>query len=172
MSEMNTPEIHAIALAGRPYRDVAAALLVTEDGRYLMQLRDDRPGVSLPGHWGCFGGGVETGESAADAMVRELEEELGIVGARCRYYTQSVHSHPTGDPTGPPRVIRYSFFEVPIRAADEPGYDQQEGAGRGVFIVEELMALANIAPWDLYAVISHARHRRLFRAERYADPAA
>ena len=33
--------------------------------------------------------------------------------------------------------------------------------------VEELMALPNIAPWDLYGVLCHARHRRLFRAERY-----
>lgn len=167
MSEQNTPETQAIPLARAPFREVAAGLLVTEDGRYLMQLRDDLPGVSLPGHWGCFGGGVDPGESAAAAMARELEEELGIVGAACRFYTQSVQNHPTGDPTGPPRIIRYSFFEVQIRAADEPGYDQQEGAGRGLFTVEALMALPNIAPWDLYGVLSHARHRSLFRAERY-----
>jgi 8-oxo-dGTP pyrophosphatase MutT (NUDIX family) len=167
MSEDGGSDTNAIALATPPFRDVSAALLVTEDGRYLLQLRDDLPGVSLPGHWGCFGGGIEPGESAAAAMARELEEELGIVGATCRFYTQSVQCHPTGDPTGPPRVLRYNFFEVQIRAADEPTYDQQEGAGRGLFTVEELMALPNIAPWDLYGVLCHARHRRLFRAERY-----
>jgi 8-oxo-dGTP pyrophosphatase MutT (NUDIX family) len=161
-------EPQMIELAAAPFREVAAAILVTEDERYLMQLRDDLPGVSLPGHWGCFGGGLDPGETAAAAMRRELHEELGIVDAACRLYTQSVHSHPAGDPTGPPRLFRYNFFEVRIRAADEPGYDQQEGAGRALFTIEEMMALDRIAPWDLYAVLCYARHRRLFRAERYA----
>ena len=98
---------------------------------------------------------------------RELEEELGIVNAQGRLYTVSVHSHPTGDPTGPPNVVRYNFFDVPIRAADEPGYVQQEGAGRGIFTLDALLKLEKLAPWDLYAVMAHARHTTLFRAERY-----
>ena len=78
---------------------------------------DDLPGVSLRGHWGCFGGGIDPGETASAAMKRELEEELGIVDAPCRLYTRSVHSHPTGDPTGAPNIVRYSFYEVPIDAS-------------------------------------------------------
>ena len=53
-----------------------AALITVEDGRYLMQLRDDIPRIFYPGHWGCFGGAVGPGESGLIALRRELEEEL------------------------------------------------------------------------------------------------
>ena len=39
----------------RPH-DAVAALLVHEDGSYIMQLRDSKPEIFYPGHWGCFGG--------------------------------------------------------------------------------------------------------------------
>src|SRR5260370_27490648 len=32
-----------------------AALLVLEDGRYIMHFRDDVPIILSPGHWGLFG---------------------------------------------------------------------------------------------------------------------
>lgn len=56
-------------------RRVLAILLV--DRRYLMQLRDDLPGIEHPGVWGLFGGGVEAGEAPAEAIAREVREELG-----------------------------------------------------------------------------------------------
>jgi 8-oxo-dGTP pyrophosphatase MutT (NUDIX family) len=51
----------------------AAAILVHEDGRILMQLRDDRPDIWYPNHWGLFGGGVEAGESPEEALCWELK---------------------------------------------------------------------------------------------------
>jgi hypothetical protein len=51
-------------------RDLAVSVIVTEDGRYLLQLRDDLPGVSLRGHWGLFGGALEAGETAEQALRR------------------------------------------------------------------------------------------------------
>ncbi|MFL6930718.1 MAG: hypothetical protein ACJ8FK_12480, partial [Xanthobacteraceae bacterium] len=54
---------HAPLSAG----DAAAALLVLEDARYLLQLRDDIPPIWYPGHWGLFGGGVDAGEDAVEA---------------------------------------------------------------------------------------------------------
>ena len=36
-------------------QDAVAGILVLEDGRYLMQLRDDIPGIFYPDHWGLFG---------------------------------------------------------------------------------------------------------------------
>ncbi len=54
---------------------VALAML-QRDGRWLLQLRDDIDSIIDPGHWGLFGGHVEPGECPADAVQRELEEEI------------------------------------------------------------------------------------------------
>ena len=55
---------------------VALAVLY-RDNRYLMQLRDDIPGILYPGYWGLFGGHLEPGESPNSGIKRELLEEIG-----------------------------------------------------------------------------------------------
>lgn len=57
--------------------EVAVALIVADDGRLLLQLRDDRAGVPARGRWGMFGGHVLDGELPSAALLRELQEELG-----------------------------------------------------------------------------------------------
>lgn len=57
-------------------------LLVDAEGRFLLQLRDDKPGIVNPGMWGSFGGRVEPHETDAretpeEGFLRELQEELG-----------------------------------------------------------------------------------------------
>lgn len=44
--------------------------------RLLLQLRDNIPEIIAPNHWGLFGGTVDEGETPAQAMKREIEEEL------------------------------------------------------------------------------------------------
>lgn len=56
---------------------VVACLLVDADGRVLLTQRPE--GKALAGLWEFPGGKVEEGERPEDALVRELEEELGIV---------------------------------------------------------------------------------------------
>jgi 8-oxo-dGTP diphosphatase len=55
---------------------VAIAILYRRD-QYLMQLRDNIPGIVYPGCWGLFGGHIESGETPAIAVRRELVEEIG-----------------------------------------------------------------------------------------------
>jgi len=43
-----------------------------------MQLRDDKPSIVFPNHWGLFGGTIENGESICEAASRELEEEIEL----------------------------------------------------------------------------------------------
>jgi len=50
---------------------VALAIL-EQDGRFLMQLRDDIPTILYPGVWGLFGGHLEAGESPEIGLKREL----------------------------------------------------------------------------------------------------
>ncbi|MEL7034581.1 MAG: NUDIX hydrolase [Cyanobacteria bacterium J06592_8] len=54
---------------------VSLAILYRE-GKLLMQLRDDIPGIVYPGVWGLFGGHVEPGETPEVAVKREVTEEI------------------------------------------------------------------------------------------------
>jgi 8-oxo-dGTP pyrophosphatase MutT (NUDIX family) len=136
----------------------AAALLVAPDGRYLMQLRDDKPSILLPDHWALFGGTVDAGETADVAMRRELVEELEFAAREVRAFSEMIVELPFA----PPRFDRMSFFIVPITEGDEQAMVQHEGAGRRLFRAEDLARETRVAPWDLAAVLMHARRRNLF----------
>jgi len=58
---------------------VAACALIDADGRVLLAKRP--PGRPLQGFWEFPGGKVEAGETPEAALVRELDEELGIAVA-------------------------------------------------------------------------------------------
>ncbi|MCU0515571.1 MAG: NUDIX hydrolase [Oscillatoria sp. Prado101] len=55
---------------------VAIAILY-RDGKFLLQLRDNIPGIIYPGCWGFFGGHMEPDETPEVAVKRELLEEIG-----------------------------------------------------------------------------------------------
>lgn len=55
---------------------VVAAALIDPAGRILLQQRP--PGKAMAGLWEFPGGKVEPGETPEAALVRELDEELGV----------------------------------------------------------------------------------------------
>ncbi|MFY0616001.1 8-oxo-dGTP diphosphatase MutT [Shimia sp.] len=55
---------------------VSAVVLVDPDGRILLAQRPE--GKSMAGLWEFPGGKVEQGETPEAALIRELQEELGI----------------------------------------------------------------------------------------------
>ncbi|MBG1266835.1 NUDIX hydrolase [Nostoc sp. WHI] len=57
---------------------VAIAILYQEN-KFLMQLRDNIPGILYPGYWALFGGHLEPGETPDVAVKREILEEIGYV---------------------------------------------------------------------------------------------
>ncbi|MBS0504657.1 MAG: (deoxy)nucleoside triphosphate pyrophosphohydrolase [Proteobacteria bacterium] len=61
---------------GYPYLFVVAVALVREDGCVLVQQR--APDRSMAGLWEFPGGKVEPGETPEHALIREIEEELGV----------------------------------------------------------------------------------------------
>jgi len=82
---------------GSPRIDVAVAILVAADGRFLLASRP--AGKPLAGCWEFPGGKMEPGETAAEALARELSEELGIAislsAAGCRHLATVEHDYPT-----------------------------------------------------------------------------
>ncbi|MCC4253597.1 MAG: (deoxy)nucleoside triphosphate pyrophosphohydrolase [Pseudomonadota bacterium] len=74
---------------------VVAVALIDGDGRVLLQQRP--PGKPMAGLWEFPGGKVEPGETPEAALVRELEEELGIETQESCLAPASFASEPLGD---------------------------------------------------------------------------
>lgn len=62
--------------AAKPILMVPALALVDPDGRVLLARRPD--GKHMAGKWEFPGGKIEPGETPETALIREIEEELGI----------------------------------------------------------------------------------------------
>ena len=61
----------------KPRIDVAAGVLLDREGNVLITRRPE--GADLAGWWEFPGGKIEIGESPLQGLIRELDEELGIV---------------------------------------------------------------------------------------------
>lgn len=83
--------------------EVAAAVLQKPDGTFLLA---QRPKDKIwAGYWEFPGGKVEAGETARDALVRELREELGIEVETAYPWITRVFTYPHA-------TVRLSFFRV------------------------------------------------------------
>lgn len=130
----------------------AAAIIVFEDGRYLLQLRDQKPGIFFPGHWGLFGGATDPGESPEDAVRREIKEELGLS------VPPSVISHVTDFmfTFGSLGVVERHYFKIPIASSVMPSLTLNEGVEMRAFAAGEILNLPRVVPYDSFAIWLHA----------------
>lgn len=71
---------------------VVAGIIYGQDGRLLIAKRPDH--LHKGGLWEFPGGKVDDGESAREALVRELHEELAIEVVHCRPFTEIHHDYP------------------------------------------------------------------------------
>jgi 8-oxo-dGTP pyrophosphatase MutT (NUDIX family) len=72
---------HAVMSGEVRFRVSVAGLLADESGKLLL-VRDHRTG-----QWEVPGGGVDTGESIEDSLVREFQEETGLLVKPTRLVT-------------------------------------------------------------------------------------
>ena len=56
----------------------AHALLITNDGKVVLQQRDTRPGIINSGLISMFGGTIKSTDSLKEGLKRELKEELEL----------------------------------------------------------------------------------------------
>ncbi|HEX6733723.1 MAG TPA: Nudix family hydrolase [Azonexus sp.] len=87
-----------------PVVEVAAAVMLRADGReFLLAQRPE--GKVYAGYWEFPGGKVEPGESVRAALVRELQEELGITVTDCAPWLTRQFTYPHA-------TVRLNFWRV------------------------------------------------------------
>lgn len=84
--------------------EVAAAVMLRADGReFLLAQRPE--GKVYAGYWEFPGGKVEAGESVRQALIRELQEELGITVTACSPWLTRQFTYPHA-------TVRLNFWRV------------------------------------------------------------
>jgi len=137
--------------------DAAAALIQLMDGRYVLQLRDCKPDIFYPDHWGCFGGAIDPGETPEAALVRELREELGLdlVESPMIRFTRFTHDFGFA---GLGTIDRtYFHLSLPDIAELRLG----EGADIAVFAAEQALQDLRMVPYDAFALWMHHNRGRI-----------
>lgn len=132
--------------------EVAAAVLQKPDGTFLLA---QRPADKIwAGYWEFPGGKVEPGETARDALVRELREELGITVVTAYPWITRLFTYPHA-------TVRLHFFRVPEWSGALHPHEGQQFAWQRLPEVSVFPILPANAPVlralslpDLYA-ISH-----------------
>ena len=108
---------------------VAACALIDADGRVLLAKRP--PGRPLEGLWEFPGGKIEQGETPEAALIRELDEELGIkVSPKCLApFTFASHGYEAFHLLMPLYVCRKWEGEVTARQGQELSWVRRNRLG-------------------------------------------
>jgi 8-oxo-dGTP diphosphatase len=103
--------------SGRSRKLVVAGLIAGDDRRILITQR--RADQELGLQWEFPGGKVEPGEAPTAALVRELQEELGVTVVVGRIWDVLFHAYPTFDLVMLVYVCRIAFGSPsPVEVAD------------------------------------------------------
>lgn len=93
-------------------KEIAAIILENDKGEFLLALRDDKSWIPFPNHWDLIGGHVEEGETAEEALVREVKEELDIDIKEYTFYKK--YECLTGDAYENTKYIFTGKINIPI----------------------------------------------------------
>jgi len=137
--------------------DAVAAIIVLEDGRYLLQQRDDIPHIWFPDHWGCFGGAVDAGEDPIAALKRELFEEIEYEARDLTYFTRFDFDMAE---LGMERYYRM-YYIVPMTNAEQKRLVLHEGRAVDAFSGDEIDRHLRVTPYDAFALFLHRARTRI-----------
>ncbi len=136
--------------------DATAAIILAGNDHYLLQLRDDIPGIFYPGFWGCFGGAVGLEEEPTAALKRELLEELEFEAKNC---TKLLSLDFDLCAINGRRNYRH-YYLVTTTEAEIGRFVLREGTAMKLFTPAEIFALPNVTPYDSFALWLHLARRR------------
>jgi 8-oxo-dGTP diphosphatase len=146
--------------------EVAAAVLQRGDGAFLVAQRP--AGKVYAGYWEFPGGKVEEGESVADALARELHEELGIEVAQSFPWLTRTFIYPHG-------TVRLHFRRVTAWSGEPHPREQQSIAwqrpgrpGAAPMLPANAPVLAALALPQEYAITDAGRLGERLMLERLA----
>ena len=57
---------------------IGSKAIIVNNGKYLLQLRDNKKNIFYPNHWGLFGGAKDRKEKPILTIKREIREELNL----------------------------------------------------------------------------------------------
>ncbi|NLJ51604.1 MAG: Nudix family hydrolase [Alcaligenaceae bacterium] len=123
--------------ASKPFLDVAVGVMINSDGEILLAQRPEDK--SWPGWWEFPGGKIESGETAKDALIRELKEELDVTVTAATPWVKFDYEYPK-------TKVRLAFFLVTAWDGEPQGLEQQLFAWTRV---EKAAALGNLLPASL-----------------------
>lgn len=83
-------------------------IILFYQGALISILRDDVPHIKFPNFWDLPGGGIEAGETPREALLREVDEELGIALNPASIIWEKTYAKATG--------FASHFFAAPISA--------------------------------------------------------
>lgn len=99
-----------------PLIEVAAAIICQND-QFLIAKRPE--GIHKAGYWEFPGGKIEAGETASDAVIREIREELNIEIANPIAFTEIEFEYPE-------KSVLLKFFMVTEFSGEAIGLEGQQ----------------------------------------------
>ena len=132
--------------------NATAAIIALSGKRYLMQLRDQKPNIFYPGHWGVFGGAIDPGETSGEGLQRELQEELNLSDVGFKPFTSIVIDFSY---CGLGNIVRH-YFAAEIDDSMLTRLRLGEGQEMKVFGASELLSMQRVVPYDAFAIWMHA----------------
>jgi 8-oxo-dGTP pyrophosphatase MutT (NUDIX family) len=136
-----------IDMSASEHREIACAIIIDTHRRFLLQQRDDVPGILCPGMVGLFGGHREGGETFLQCVVREVREETSYFVKPDRF--EHLASYTGVDPDAEGGTLCAEFFVV--RDVPSDALLIMEGS---LLIAErdDLLGLRRLAPSAKFAL--------------------
>ncbi|RZA22472.1 MAG: RNA pyrophosphohydrolase [Proteobacteria bacterium] len=138
----------------KPYRPCVVAVIRNDKGQLLAGERADQPGS-----WQLPQGGIDEGETATVAVIRELHEEIGSSALSIKsHHTEWIrYQFPAEFANG--RMAKWAgqeqqWFLLEFKPGEEPHLDQSEGEFQALKWVSARELLDGIVYWkkEAYAI--------------------